>query len=37
VVAKMTGAEKPDQWVLRGNHHDGWNFGAADPLSEWLP
>jgi N-acetylated-alpha-linked acidic dipeptidase len=33
VVAKMTGAEKPDQWVLRGNHHDGWNFGAADPLS----
>ncbi|MBK5295169.1 MAG: M28 family peptidase [Acidobacteriia bacterium] len=33
VVAKMTGSEKPDQWVLRGNHHDGWNFGAADPLS----
>lgn len=33
VVAKMTGAEKPEQWVLRGNHHDGWNFGAADPLS----
>ncbi|MBY0502962.1 MAG: M28 family peptidase [Bryobacteraceae bacterium] len=33
VVAKMKGAEKPDQWVLRGNHHDGWNFGAADPLS----
>lgn len=33
VVAKMTGSEKPDQWVLRGNHHDGWNFGAGDPLS----
>lgn len=33
VVAKMTGKDKPDQWVLRGNHHDGWNFGAADPLS----
>lgn len=33
VVARMTGAVKPDQWVLRGNHHDGWNFGAADPLS----
>ena len=33
VVAKMAGATKPDQWVLRGNHHDGWNFGAADPLS----
>jgi N-acetylated-alpha-linked acidic dipeptidase len=23
----------PDQWVIRGNHHDGWNHGAADPLS----
>ncbi len=33
VIAKMTGAVKPEQWVLRGNHHDGWNFGAADPLS----
>lgn len=33
VVAKMKGSQKPDQWVLRGNHHDGWNFGAADPLS----
>ena len=33
VVATMTGAEKPEQWVLRGNHHDGWNFGAGDPLS----
>jgi N-acetylated-alpha-linked acidic dipeptidase len=29
----MTGAEKLEQWVLRGNHHDGWNFGAADPPS----
>jgi N-acetylated-alpha-linked acidic dipeptidase len=33
VVARLAGSEKPDQWVLRGNHHDGWNFGAADPLS----
>lgn len=33
VVARMTGSEKPDQWVLRGNHHDGWNFGADDPIS----
>lgn len=33
VVARMTGSEKPDQWILRGNHHDGWNFGAADPIS----
>jgi N-acetylated-alpha-linked acidic dipeptidase len=33
VVARMKGSEKPDEWVLRGNHHDGWNFGAGDPLS----
>jgi N-acetylated-alpha-linked acidic dipeptidase len=33
VVAMMKGGELPDQWVLRGNHHDGWVFGAADPLS----
>jgi N-acetylated-alpha-linked acidic dipeptidase len=29
----MQGSEYPDQWVIRGNHHDGWNHGAADPLS----
>ena len=33
VVAVMKGAELPDQWVLRGNHHDGWVFGASDPES----
>jgi len=33
VVAMMKGAQLPDQWVLRGNHHDGWVFGASDPLS----
>jgi N-acetylated-alpha-linked acidic dipeptidase len=33
VVAFMKGSELPDQWVLRGNHHDGWVFGATDPLS----
>jgi len=33
VVARMAGAIYPDQWVLRGNHHDGWNHGAADPIS----
>jgi N-acetylated-alpha-linked acidic dipeptidase len=33
VVAKMKGSAFPDQWVLRGNHRDGWVFGAADPLS----
>ncbi len=33
VVAVMKGSEYPDQWVMRGNHHDGWVFGASDPLS----
>ncbi|HEY2069948.1 MAG TPA: transferrin receptor-like dimerization domain-containing protein [Rhizomicrobium sp.] len=33
VIAVMKGSEFPDQWVVRGNHHDGWVFGANDPLS----
>ena len=33
VVAVMKGSKYPDQWVMRGNHHDGWVFGASDPLS----
>jgi N-acetylated-alpha-linked acidic dipeptidase len=32
VIAVMKGSEAPDQWVVRGNHHDGWVFGAYDPL-----
>ena len=33
VIATMKGSEHPDEWVVRGNHHDGWVFGAEDPLS----
>jgi N-acetylated-alpha-linked acidic dipeptidase len=33
VIATMEGSTYPDQWILRGNHHDGWVFGASDPLS----
>lgn len=33
VVAKLKGKARPDEWVLRGNHRDGWVFGASDPLS----
>ncbi len=33
VIAKMTGSEFPDEWIIRGNHHDGWVNGAADPVS----
>ncbi|WP_338468318.1 transferrin receptor-like dimerization domain-containing protein [Novosphingobium sp. ZN18A2] len=33
VIAMLKGSTYPDQWVIRGNHHDGWVFGAADPLA----
>ncbi len=33
VIAKMKGSERPDEWIIRGNHHDGWVFGASDPLT----
>lgn len=33
VIAMIKGAAYPDQWVVRGNHHDGWVFGASDPMS----
>jgi N-acetylated-alpha-linked acidic dipeptidase len=33
VIATMKGSTYPDQWVVRGNHHDGWVFGGTDPLS----
>jgi len=33
VIAVMRGATRPDEWVVRGNHHDGWVFGASDPLT----
>ncbi len=33
VIAKLPGAELPDQWILRGNHHDAWVNGATDPTS----
>ncbi|HKT47099.1 MAG TPA: M28 family metallopeptidase [Candidatus Acidoferrales bacterium] len=33
VIAKIPGAEYPDEWVIRGNHHDAWVNGAEDPIS----
>jgi N-acetylated-alpha-linked acidic dipeptidase len=33
VIAKIPGATLPDEWVLRGNHHDAWVNGAEDPTS----
>jgi N-acetylated-alpha-linked acidic dipeptidase len=33
IIAKIPGSESPDQWIIRGNHHDGWVNGAEDPIS----
>jgi N-acetylated-alpha-linked acidic dipeptidase len=33
VIARIPGADFPDQWVMYGNHHDAWVNGAADPAS----
>jgi N-acetylated-alpha-linked acidic dipeptidase len=33
VVATLRGAREPDRWIIRGNHHDAWVFGATDPLA----
>jgi N-acetylated-alpha-linked acidic dipeptidase len=33
VIARIPGRELPDEWIVRGNHHDGWVFGAWDPLA----
>lgn len=33
VIATIKGSEFPDQWVIRGNHHDAWVNGANDPIS----
>jgi N-acetylated-alpha-linked acidic dipeptidase len=33
VIAQIAGASAPDEWVMRGNHHDAWVNGAQDPLS----
>src|SRR6187549_3763370 len=33
VIAKMAGSERPDQWIIRGNHRDAWVNGADDPTS----
>lgn len=33
VIARLEGSEFPDQWIIRGNHHDAWVNGAQDPIS----
>ncbi len=33
VIARIPGSTYPDEWVIRGNHHDAWVNGASDPVS----
>jgi len=33
VEGRITGSERPDEWVVLGNHHDAWVFGGVDPSS----
>src|SRR5262249_55945458 len=33
VIARIAGSAYPDEWIVRGNHHDAWVNGAADPDS----
>ena len=33
VITRIPGAVRPDEWVIRGNHHDAWVNGADDPVS----
>jgi N-acetylated-alpha-linked acidic dipeptidase len=37
VIARIPGSKYPDQWVIRGNHHDAWVNGAGDPISGASP
>ncbi len=33
VIARIAGSTYPDEWIIRGNHHDAWVNGADDPVS----
>ena len=33
VIVKIPGSTSPDEWIVRGNHHDAWVNGAQDPIS----
>ena len=37
VVATLPGSTFPDEWIVRGNHHDAWVNGTADPVSGMAP
>ena len=33
VIGMLHGSTSPDEWVIRGNHHDAWVNGADDPIA----
>ncbi len=33
VEGRIRGAERPDEWILVGNHRDAWAYGGVDPVS----
>ena len=37
IIATIPGSTEPDQWVIRGNHHDAWVNGAEDPIAGLVP
>jgi N-acetylated-alpha-linked acidic dipeptidase len=37
VIARLPGSTFADEWIVRGNHHDGWVNGAEDPVSGMAP
>lgn len=37
VIGKIPGSMQPDEWIIRGNHHDAWVNGAEDPISGLVP
>ena len=37
VIVRIPGSTFPDEWIIRGNHHDAWVNGAEDPVSGTAP
>ncbi|HEY5615146.1 MAG TPA: transferrin receptor-like dimerization domain-containing protein [Bacteroidota bacterium] len=33
VIVTLRGSVYPDEWIVRGNHHDAWVNGAEDPIA----
>ena len=37
VIARIPGSTYPDEWIVRGNHHDAWVNGTEDPIAGMAP